>query len=272
MNSFILVPTDFTEAADNAFRHAIYTAKNSGAKIYLLHLCKSTNGIETAKIKLEEQLKKEAQTSVVIENIIRVGDFINIPTIAKELGAQIIFMGTHGTNGIQKIMGSNALKLVTKSEIPFIIVQKDSPAPTGYRKIIVPTSFHFENKQKIMSVSEIAKYFNSKICFIYNVVDPRIMAKSLQNLNGMKSYLDKKGIKYEVEKSENKNFNKDTLNVAYNVNAELIAIMNMQKEDVIGTGLFGKNYEQELIMNDQKIPVMIMSPKFTRLTGSVLAQ
>ena len=163
MNTFILVPTDFTEAADSALQHAVFTAKRTGAKIYLLHLCKSSKDIGPAKVKLEEQSKQQSAFNAKIELLARVGDFKDIPLIAKELEAEIIFMGTHGAQGAQKIMGSNALKLVTRSETPFIIVQKGAPAPTGYRKIIVPTSFHFESKQKIMAVAEISKYFNSKI-------------------------------------------------------------------------------------------------------------
>ena len=135
---------------------------------------------------------------------------------------------------------------------------------------MVPTSFHFENKQKIMAVATLAKYFGSKIYFIYNDSDALMKKKSLQNLNGMKKFLDSKGLSYDEVISTGKNFNQDTLVSAANIGAELIAIMNMQKNDLLGTGLFGKNYEQELIMNDQKIPILILNPKTTQLLGNTL--
>ena len=266
MNSSILVPTDFSEAANKALQHAVLMSKNSGAKIYLLNLCKSTSEIPSAKINLE----KQAGTIENLEQIVRVGDFKAIPKISKELSVEMIFLGTHGASGMQKVMGSNALKLVTNSEVPFIIVQKDSPNPNGYKKIMVPTSFHFENKQKIMAVAALAKYFGSKIYFIYNDSDVLMKKKSLQNLNGMKKFLDSKGLSYDEVISTGKNFNQDTLVSAANIGAELIAIMNMQKNDLLGTGLFGKNYEQELIMNDQKIPILILNPKTTQLLGNTL--
>lgn len=267
MKTFILVPTDFTKAANTALKYAVNTAEKTGAKIYLLNVCKSVKKLDVSIKKLEKQSDLVSESNVEIENVARVGDFKDIPVIAEELFAEIIFMGTHGVKGMQKIMGSNALRLVTKSKIPFIIVQKGSPLPAVYKKIMVPTSFHYENKQKITVVGEIAEYFNSKICFIYNTSDDRIKAKSLLNLQGMKNYLNKKNISFEVETSENKDFNADTLDVVSKVGADLIAIMNMQKDDVIGSGIFGQNFEQELIMNDQKIPVMIISPKFTRIGG-----
>ena len=179
-------------------------------------------------------------------------------------------MGTHGAKGMQKVMGSNALTIVTQSKVPFIIVQEGASTPLGYKKILVPTSFHFENKQKIVTVAIIAKYFNSKICFIYSDIDPVTKTKSLQNLTGMKRYLDKKGVEYEIATSSSNNFNKDTLTTAKNIGTELIAIMNMQKDDVLGTGLFGKHYEQELIINDQQIPVLILNPLQTRLLGGTI--
>jgi hypothetical protein len=95
-------------------------------------------------------------------------------------------------------------------------------------------------------------------------------AKSIQNLNGMKKFLDGKGITYDDMVSSGKNFNQDTLVASANIGAELIAIMNMQKNDLLGTGLFGKNYEQELITNDQKIPILILNPKTTQLLGNTL--
>ncbi len=266
MNTSILVPTDFSEAANKALQHAVLMSKNSGAKIYLLNICKSSVEIPDAKNKLG----KQAENIGNMESIIRIGDFKDIPKIAKELGVGMIFLGTHGAKGMQKIMGSNALKLVTNSEVPFIIVQKDSPSPNGYKKIMVPTSFHFENKQKIMAVAALAQYFGSKVYFIYNNSDAMMKTKSLQNLNGMKKFLDSKGITYDSVISKGKNFNQDTLAESANIGAELIAIMNMQKNDLLGTGLFGKNYEQELIMNELKIPIMILNPKQTQLLGSTL--
>ena len=66
----------------------------------------------------------------------------------------------------------------------------------------------------------------------------------------MKNHLDKVGVKYSVEASTNKDYNADTVKLGSEINANLIAIMNMQKEDILGSGILGKNYEQELIMND----------------------
>ena len=61
-------------------------------------------------------------------SIIRKGNiFEDIGDVAKEIGARLIIMGTHGIKGIQKLVGSYALKVILHSEIPFIITQKKRP-------------------------------------------------------------------------------------------------------------------------------------------------
>lgn len=261
MNTFILVPTDFTEAADNALKHAVVSAEKTGAKIQLVHVCKESAQLLDAKIKLKSQAAT-IKPGVQIDQIVRVGDLGDLPQIAKELSSGVIFLGTHGAKGVQKIMGSNTLKLVTNSNVPFIIVQKGSPAPTEIKRILVPTSFHFESKQKITAVSAIAKYFNSVVYFVYKEEkDTALKDKNLNNLKFMKMHLDKEGIKYNVKAIKDGNFNNETLKIAKELEVDLIAIMNMQKNSILGTGLLGANYEQELVMNEQKIPVMIISPR-----------
>jgi hypothetical protein len=72
--------------------------------------------------------------------MIRIGNFINeIGNAASEVGAQLIIMGTHGPRGlIQSIRGGDAMKVITHSEKPFIVVQEKGIKETGYDNIVVP--------------------------------------------------------------------------------------------------------------------------------------
>jgi len=266
MKSIILVPTDFSEATNKSLQHAVVLAIKADAKIILLNICSSDAEIEASKGKLEIQAKN-IDTDVEIEVLTRVGSFNDIAVISKELAVDVLFLGTHGATGMQKVTGSNALKIVSKSDIPCVIIQKDAPAPKGYNKIMVPASFHFENKQKIKAVGDGAKFFNGEVCLVYNDVDAAMKTKSLNNLKFMKQHLDKVGVNYTVEVSSGKDYNADVVALAKQIGADLIAIMNMQKDDILGNGLFGKNYEQDMIMNDAKIPVLILNPQNTRMFG-----
>ena len=84
----------------------------------------------------------------------------------------------------------------------------------------------------------------------------------------MSQYLEKNGVKYSIEISPNKDYNSDTVLLGAKINANLIAIMNMQKDDLLGTGIFGDNYEQELIMNKAGIPILILNPHSNKVFGS----
>lgn len=266
----ILVLTDFSEAADNALQHALVMRDQTNVTIILLHLCSSEAEIVKATTRLELQLVRLG-VHEGIELLVKVGSINDIPAISKELDLDVIFLGTHGAHGLQKITGSHALKIVTNCETPCILVQKDSPVSTGYKKIIVTTSFHFENKQKIVAVAAIAKYFNSEVYLTYNDVDPLMKSKSLNNVKFMQQYLDKEGVKHVLKKSTNKDYNADTIKLGEEIGADLIAIMNMQKDDILGASFLGKNYEQELIMNAAKIPVLILNPKNNKVFGTTSA-
>lgn len=266
MEKIILVPTDFSETTNDALQHAVVFAAKAGAKIILLNICSSDAEMEESKNRLT-LLAKDVDANIKIETLTRVGSFIDIAAISKEIAANVIFLGTHGVKGMQKITGSNALKIVTKSEIPCVIIQEGASAPKGYSKIVVPASFHFENKQKIKAVGNAANFFNGEVCLVYNDVDAAMKAKSLNNLQYMKQHLNKIGVNYTVEVSSNKDYNADVIALGQEIGADLIAIMNMQKDDVLGSGLFGKNYEQDMIVNEAKIPVLILNPKNIRVFG-----
>lgn len=270
MINSILIPTDYSEASDTAIEHAVVMGNKTGAKIVLLNLCALESELTSAREKLILHANK-INSNTSVEIAVRVGSYTDIPLIGKELSADIMFLGSHGALGMQKILGSHSLKIVTDSEIPLIIVQKDSPIPSGYNKLLVTTSFHFENKQKIQVVGMIAKYFNSQVYLLYNDFDPYMKAKSLNNVQFMQQHLNKIGVNYSVEKSTNKDYNADTVALGSKINADLIAIMNMQKDDILGSGLLGDKYEEELIMNTANIPILILNPNNSNKFGSTSA-
>ena len=121
--SFI-VPHDFTSVADIALEHAIATARPLNAEVQLIHVVSKENQIHEANIKLQEIVDKYASEEVGIVPNVRIGNiFEDIGDFASEHEAELIFMGTHGAHGWQHVTGSHALKVVTNSSVPFIIVQ-----------------------------------------------------------------------------------------------------------------------------------------------------
>jgi len=168
----IIVATDFSAVSDTAIEHALKLASFTKGEVFVLHVIIENVGAEAAKRKIAKQLESQNVGSVQVSSMVRIGNFINeIGYAASEIDAQLIIMGTHGPRGlIQTIRGSDAMKVITHSEKPFIVVQEKGIKETGYDNIVVPMDMTEDSKQKLDEVADIAKYFNSKIHIIAKFV------------------------------------------------------------------------------------------------------
>ncbi len=157
-----IVPHDFTPVADIALEHAIATAKPLSAQVYVLHVVSKEKGITEAEEKLNSLISSYSSAGVDLIPTVRVGSiFEDIGEFAAEHHAELIFMGTHGAHGWQHVTGSHALKVITSSSVPFVIVQEKGIKETGYDDIVVPMDLHKETKQKLAIVANLATYFKS---------------------------------------------------------------------------------------------------------------
>lgn len=267
----ILVPTDFSEVAHTAINHAVELAKTINSSVVILHVVKNEGEIASTNDKLEEELKlaKSIEGNVKITKLVKVGNiFDDIGDAADEVKASLIVMGTHGASGWQKLTGSKALKVITNSQVPFIVVQKQVMKKSGYDSIVVPLDLHNETKQKLQIVADMATYFDSEVHIVTpKETDEFLIHKLNGNIAWAKKYLSERGIKNTTHISKKKgDFVKQMLEVADEVNADLISIMNLQKNSLIG---MLSNYEQEIITNKSQIPVLCVNPVYIGNAGSI---
>jgi nucleotide-binding universal stress UspA family protein len=259
----ILVPTDFTKVSDTAIDHALLMARTIGADIYVIHIIDNKKNILEARAKLDalkEMIAKES--NVEINTIIRIGSiFEDIDKVATEIDASLIIMGTHGLRGMQFLTGSRALKIVTESSVPFIVVQERPIRTHGYHKLVVPLDLHKETKQKLSLVADMANYFGSKVHLISPGETDEFLRNQLQrNIRFAEEYFSEKNIPYEVEITESKSdgFVKALLKYSAGVEADLICIMNFYDNSIMS--IFNQSYEQQVITNEAQIPVLCVNP------------
>ena len=257
-----IVPHDFTSVADIALEHAIVTAKPLEATIQLLHVVSKESQIPESIQKLEAIVEKHSNQGITIVPNVRIGSiFEDIGGFAAEHMAELIIMGTHGAHGWQHITGSNALKVVTSSPVPFIIVQEKEKKikPTGYDLIVVPMDLHKETKQKLAVVANLAKYFNSEVHVVTpDETDEYLRNQVVSNITFSQKFCQERGINVKSSIIPSSGFDKEVVKYATSVDADLIAIMNLSN-----TGLFtllSSNYEQYIITNDALIPALILNP------------
>lgn len=265
-----IVPHDFTLVADCALLHAIKTAKIVEANIIILHVVPKTKKISEAEERLNSLIASTENEGVEITGSVRVGNiFEDIGEFAAEHHAQLIFMGTHGAHGLQRVLGSHALKVITNSSVPFIVVQEKKPLDTGYDDIVVPLDFHKETKQKLVLVANMASYFNSRVhVVIPDEEDEFLRNKVNSNIAFAKKFFEEREIELVISLQPSAGFDKEIVRYAVAQEADLIAIMNLQKNGILG--LLGSNYEQYMITNDAQIPVLMVNPIETPYGQSVL--
>jgi len=114
--SKIIVPTDFTSVSEVAIRYANELASLTKSQIHLLHIVDKENERAGAEAQMKDQANKLGIGSV--GTVTAVGNiFEDIPDTAERENAELIVMGTHGLRGMQFIVGSNALRVVSEGNV-----------------------------------------------------------------------------------------------------------------------------------------------------------
>ena len=271
MNTKLLVPTDFSEVAQSAMQHAIKFAEIINADVILLHVVSSREEVEEAKEKLSKEitLGSSFSSSCIVTSFVRIGNiFEDIGDVAAELGISLIFMGTHKASRWQKLVGSRAIKVITSSPVPFIVTQEKLMNSNGYDNIVVPLDLNVETKQKLELVAKIAHYFDSQVHLLTNDnSDEFIKTKLKANQVWASNYLESKDIKNSSHLVDQGDSLTDGIfKLSKEVDADLIAIMNLADETVLG--LYENSFQEEIVANDLKVPVLCVNPHpVTKVSG-----
>jgi len=266
----ILVPIDFTPVTENALHYAIQLSPCK--KVVLFHVVNAAKEVASAEAKLQTliakytpQFKGELTLLVNIGNI-----FDNIGEAAIAEKSDLIVMGTHGVKGLQHIVGSKAMKVITNSQTPYIVVQ--NKPYTEIKNILVPVDFTRESKQILPFLISLAKVFNANLQLIRqsNSKDEFIKNKIDNNLSYFKSVLESDGIKYVITENE---FSYDSrykgiLKEAVTLNSDLIVTAIDPAMDVANY-IMGVE-EQKIVANEAQIPVLCINIRnFMKQSGNI---
>ena len=271
MNTKLLVPTDFSEVAQSAMQHAIKFSEIINADVVLLHVVSSRDEVEEAKEKLSKEitLGNSISSSCNLISFVRIGNiFEDIGDVAAELGISLIFMGTHKASRWQKLVGSRAIKVISSSPVPFIVTQEKLMNSSGYDNIVVPLDLNVETKQKLELVAKIAHYFDSQVHLLTNDdSDEFIKTKLKANQVWASNYLESKDIKNSSHLVDHDDsLTEGIFKLSKEVDADLIAIMNLEDETVLG--LYENTFQEEIVANDLKVPVLCVNPHpVTKVSG-----
>ena len=137
----ILVPTDFSEHAEQALDYAVVLAGKLDAKIHVLHAFfllplgpELAVGVTSAKLdelmtdsqkQLDRLVAARAGKAAFGPTLLKTGDArAQIDTTAAEVGADLIIMGTHGRRGVARLLlGSVAESVARTAPCPVLLVR-----------------------------------------------------------------------------------------------------------------------------------------------------
>ncbi len=273
LNDIVLVPTDFSEICQNAINHGVELAEYLNYKLVIIHVINRETKSQLKKADLDvsaiaDKLNDIAndireKSRISVETITREGSIFNeIHEAASDMGAKIMILGTHGKKGLQYLVGSHALKVVTKSPVPTIVVQ-DKSFDKGYKKIVFPINSFTEARQQVQWAMHIAKTFGSVInIFREPHTDPILAGKLNVVTSQIKEAFDKNNITYSIHDAEKSgNFAEKMIEYATAEKADMIMIMT--DADIFSPNFNAGAWDEKMMFNKAKIPVMCINPVMT---------
>lgn len=260
MQKSILVPVDFTEVTENALIYAMPLAKRLNAGIILLNFVKKDSEVPTSTEKLNALKEKHTTSDLIISVYAEVGGIKDMGDFAKKNNAGLIVMGTHGLKGMQYLVGSKALSVIANSEVPFVVVQ-ELPQKSTFSEIVVPMDFVSEEKVVLGSASKFAKALGARLRIIAaRYKDESLSQKVKLNLSFAKRFLKSGDVDYTIDIAPGKqSFEDEIMDFAKTIDADLIGLVNHREDGY--KNLFGKNFDQNILTNDLKIPVFIFTAR-----------
>ncbi|CAC9976246.1 universal stress protein [Flavobacterium sp. WLB] len=187
----ILFPTDFSEAATNAFVHALEFAKVVKAELILLHTFEIPvydsqffpenyasiySSIELAKFemfkdeipKLRAIAAERNLDNIVIKHRLMDGDLVyNLKNAVEEDEIDFVIMGTTGVSDWTKFFtGSNTNSVISEVKVPVLCV----PIDAKFKKIKTigfTTKYREKDKAELRKVLKIAKKTDAKVKSLY---------------------------------------------------------------------------------------------------------
>lgn len=186
----ILVPTDFSKCAANAFRYALEIAARTGAEIVALHVVFPNEGVENnvySAFWIDEYYKqrerdlrnwsrrlarKDAYKNVTIRSQCTIGfPAASVSDAVKKEKADMVVMGTTGATGLRGVfLGSVASSVIARTKIPVLVVpQKASYAEQA--KAVFATDFKLRASDATLNVLRGLPQLANGILHVVHVAD-----------------------------------------------------------------------------------------------------
>ncbi len=220
----ILFPTDFSPAANHAFRYALHLAGKLGAKLITYHIYQEpvTTDItympfsmqrffETVQLTafenhrdaippLREMAEEEGLGQVEMNHVLLEGRDVSrgiLQAIRRE-APDLVVMGTKGASALKEIfVGSVSAEVLENASCPVVVVPKDAATQNTPRRMAFTTDFREEEIPALRYALEIAAFFDATVHVInVDITHTHIYHKRMEELK--KKFTDAQKVKFHI--------------------------------------------------------------------------
>jgi nucleotide-binding universal stress UspA family protein len=202
----LLVPTDYSANAHNAFVYALGIASKLNADITAIHTFElpvldprapSRTAKDIVDNEKDEQLYQknkelakmhQAATEMgllgqPLDLLLSEGDLVDkICEAAHETHTDMVIMGTKGASGLKEVFfGSNAAKMLEQATCPVLAVPENATFK-GINKIAYFSNFDESDIEILARLAELVAPFNSEIHLVHIVLSEKARAIATNNL------------------------------------------------------------------------------------------
>ena len=264
----IIVPFDFLTTGESSFKYAKDIAESSNSKVTLLHVAKNEEDKKEADSKLERLLESKA---INVASKVIVGNLVD--DLAKQsisIDGSLVIMAKQSGGGLQTMFGSTAIKVITDSSIPFLII-KEGQEFSPFKKIALTIDSTAESTHVLRSVVQFCETYGSEVVLVGgDQDDTELKAKVTVNMNKMSTQLKNNNISHEIKLLPRKGFEQNLMEFTQTNNIDLIAATYYKK----GSALFSSNFIEHLLENKHGIPVLTIGghevPAFKKVFNNMV--
>lgn len=268
----ILVPTDFSEAAENALEVAAKLAKKHNSEIYLLHMLEiplqevdtvytkaasipeAMFFIKMAQKQFEKLLAKDYLEGIEVhETVNSDSNFSKLIDRCHELDIDLIVMGSHGATGFKEMfVGSNAEKVVRLSDIPVLVI-KNKHETFDINDFVFASDFNKDSKETYKQAIKFARIFDAKIHLLLVNTANNFLTTS-EAYERIKNFINDYDFEdYTVNIYNDTSVESGILNFSKEINADIIGISTHGRQGI--AHFFNGSISEDLV-NHAKRPVI----------------
>lgn len=267
----ILVPTDFSDQAENALKVATQLAHKFGSEIYLLHMLElpmqefdvlgtspampeAMFFVKLASQRFDKLLSKPYLKDLKVHDIVKnYPSFSGIVDTCHELDIDLIVMGSHGTSGFMEMfVGSNAEKVVRHSDIPVLVI-KNEHAEFSIDRFVFASDFNKDNRETYRQATEVAKAFDAKM-YLLMVNTANDFKSSIDAHKQIQNFIEVSDFdNYSIHIYNDESVERGILNFSKEMDADLIGISTHGRQGI--AHFFNGSISEDLV-NHSKRPVI----------------